>query len=82
MKKLIFILMVSSLFLGCMFIPVPPSTENFIYKDLSLAVNIKPGMTREEVLKIMDEPVLSELDRGVEEWHYCNTGSGRDTYIL
>ena len=64
MKKLIFILMVGSLFMGC-----------FMYttQNLSKSSRVQAGMSTDEVLKIMGEPVISELDRNVEEWHYCRT---------
>ena len=64
MKKLIFILMVGSLFMGC-----------FMYttQNLSKSSRVQAGMSTDEVLEIMGEPVISELDRNVEEWHYCKT---------
>ena len=64
MKKLIFILMVGSLFMGC-----------FMYttQNLSKSSKVREGMPTDEVLEIMGEPVISELDRNVEEWHYCKT---------
>ena len=66
MKKLILILMVGSLFVGC-----------FMYttQNLSKSSRVQAGMSTDEVLKIMGEPVISELDRNVEEWHFCRTGS-------
>ena len=65
MKKLILILMVGSLFMGCFY-----TTQN-----LSKSSRVQAGMSTDEVLKIMGEPVISELDRNVEEWHFCRTGS-------
>ena len=32
-------------------------------------------MTTDEIRDIMGEPVISELDRNVEEWHYCRSDS-------
>ena len=64
MKKLIFILMVGSLFMGCF-----PITM----QSLSQSSKVKAGMTTDEVRNILGEPVISELDRNVEEWHYCKT---------
>ena len=71
MKKLILILIVGSLFMGC-----------FMYttQNLSKSSKVQAGMTTEEVLEIMGEPVISELDRNVEEWHYCKTGI-KDKYL-
>ena len=65
MKKII-ILIVGSFFMGC-----------FMYttQNLSKSSKVQAGITTEEVLKIMGEPVISELDRNVEEWHFCRTGS-------
>ena len=71
MKKLILILMFGSLFMGC-----------FMYttQNLSKSSKVREGMPTDEVLKIMGEPVMSELDRNVEEWHYCKTGI-KDKYL-
>ena len=73
MKKLILILMFGGLFIGC-------STLIMTYQDLSVSSNVKAGMTTDEVRNILGEPVISELDRNVEEWHYCNTGM-KDRYL-
>ena len=64
--------MVSSLFMGCSAI--------YTTQNLSKSSKVQAGMSTDEVLKIMGEPVISELDRNVEEWHYCNTGS-RDRFL-
>ena len=63
--------MVGSLFMGC-----------FMYttQNLSKSSKVQAGMTTDGVLKIMGEPVISELDRNVEEWHYCRTGS-KDRFL-
>ena len=72
MKKLIFILIVSSLFMGC-----SPAKQMFTFQNLSMSSKVQRGMTIDEVRDIMGEPIVSELNRNVEEWHYCSTGSGR-----
>ena len=64
MKKLIFILMVGSLFMGC---------ATMTMQNLSQSSKVKAGMTTDEVRDIIGEPVVTELDRNVEEWHYCKT---------
>ena len=56
--------MTSSLFIGC-----------FTMQNLSQSSKVKAGMTTDEVRDIIGEPVVTELDRNVEEWHYCRTGS-------
>ena len=63
--------MFGSLFMGC-----------FMYtsQNLSKSSRVQAGMSTDEVLKIMGEPVISELDRNVEEWHYCRTGS-KDRFL-
>jgi len=71
MKKLIFIIMVGSLFMGCFPIAM---------QSLSQSSKVKAGMTTDEVRDIMGEPVISELDRNVEEWHFCRTGS-KDRFL-
>ena len=78
MKKL---LIIALLIVGC-----ATHTKIRTHQDLSLAVRIKAGMTTDEVLEIMGEPILSELDRTIEEWHYCDTaepniGEIQDTFV-
>ena len=65
MKKLILILMFGSLFMGCFM---------FTQSKLSKSGQLSSGMTTGEVLNIMGEPVILEIDRNVDEWHYCKTG--------
>ena len=72
MKKLIFIIMVGSLFMGCF-----PITM----QSLSQSSKVKAGMTTDEVRDIMGEPVMTELDRDVEEWHYCRYVINKDRYL-
>ena len=80
MKKLIFILVVGSLFIGCGVVNIP-----FVTQDLSLTGNIRSGMTPDEVIEIMGEPIISELRSNIEEWHYCKTGAliklQKDTFV-
>ena len=75
MKKLIFILIVGSLFMGCFTADQLSSKLIFTSQNLSISSKVKAGMTTDEVHDIMGEPVISELDRNVEEWHFCRTGS-------
>ncbi|MDA8670061.1 DUF2845 domain-containing protein [Flavobacteriales bacterium] len=42
---------------------------------------ISPGMSKSEVLDIMGQPVASEFEKNVEEWHYCATGVGSDEFV-
>ena len=51
-------------------------------QDLYLSAKIRAGMTTDEVLAIMGDPIFSELDMNVEEWHYCTTGSAHgDSFV-
>ena len=68
MKKLIFILIVGSLFMGCI-----GFNQWLTMQNLSQSSKVKAGMTTDEVRDIMGEPVVTELDRNVEEWHYCRS---------
>ena len=72
MKKLILMLMFGSLFMGCFIMHTK--------QNLSKSSKVQAGMTTDGVLKIMGEPVISELDRNVEEWHFCRTGS-KDRFL-
>ena len=64
--------MVGSLFMGCFPIAM---------QSLSQSSKVKAGMTTDEVRDIMGEPVMTELDRDVEEWHYCRYVINKDRYL-
>ena len=70
MKKLIFILLAGSFFMGCL-----------TMQSLSRSSEVRAGMTTDEVRDIMGEPVMTELDRNVEEWHYCKFVVNKDRYL-
>ena len=70
MKKLIFIAIMSLLLMHC-----------YTHQNLSTSGKVRSGMTPNEVLKIMGEPVMTELDRNVEEWHYCRYVVNKDRYL-
>ena len=42
---------------------------------------VNEGMTKAQVISIMGNPVASEFDRGVEEFHYCSTGLYADNFV-
>ena len=79
MKKLILILMVCSLFIGCytmkpLLVDTKVKEKFTTMQNLSQSSKVTGGMTPDEVRYIMgDEPILTELDRNVEEWHYCRS---------
>ena len=67
--------MVGSLFMGCI-----GFNQWLTMQNLSQSSKVKAGMTTDEVRDIIGEPIVTELDRNVEEWHYCRTGS-RDRFL-
>ena len=78
MKKLILIsilLIVGSLFIGCF---------TMTMQNLSQSSKVTAGMTTDEVRDLMGEPILTELDRNVEEWHYCRSDNypPKDRFFL
>ena len=43
---------------------------------------VSEGMSKQQVIDIMGNPVASEFNKGVEEFHYCATGrSGADQFV-
>ena len=71
--------MVGSLFMGC-YTMKPLLVDTKVKEKFTTMQNLSPsskvtgGMTPDEVRYIMgDEPILTELDRNVEEWHYCRS---------
>ena len=52
-------------------------------QDVSRAAGIRPGMSPEEVTRIMGaDPARSEFGDGVLEWHYCRTGMSVDQFVV
>jgi len=76
MKKLFSILLIL-LFFGCGSLLVDPSETKAFKKNFL----VSEGMTKQEVIAIMGNPVASEFDKGVEEFHYCATGYGSDDFV-
>ena len=71
MKKLLLLsilFIVGSLFMGCI-----GFNQWLTMQDLSQSSKVKAGMTTDEVRDIIGEPIVTELDRNVEEWHYCRS---------
>ena len=81
MKKFIIILIVSSLFMGCYIAEKLSLPLTLTSQNLSISSKVKAGMTTDEVRDIMGDPIISELDRNVEEWHYCST-ERRDRFFV
>ena len=77
MKKLILFLLTPFLF-GC-FSTFMPSAEEIKTYNKNFLIN--EGMTKQKVISIMGSPVASEFNEGVEEFHYCLTGTGSDKYL-
>ena len=75
--------MVGSLFMGCATTNKLKTAykDSFTQKDLSNMSKVRSGMTQEQVLEIIGNPILSEINKNVEEWHYCDTGNLQDTYF-
>ena len=43
---------------------------------------INSGMTKEEVIDLLGEPVLSDLYYNIDEFHYCKSGRFKDAYVV
>jgi hypothetical protein len=52
-----------------------------VQQKLSVSYKLTPGMTKDEVEKIMGAPVKSDFKKNVEEWHYCKTGMSSDEFL-
>ena len=66
------------LFIGCSYwnkiLPQPNTTFQI--------GQINSGMTKEEVIDLLGEPVLSELYYNVDEFYYCKSGRFKDAYVV
>jgi len=43
-------------------------------QNLNESFKLSVGMTKQEVLRIMGDPIKSDFEKNVEEWFYCRTG--------
>lgn len=68
MKKLLFLLLVATL-------------ASCGSAKMNQAYRLEPGMTKAQVIEIMGEPMKSDFDRNVEEWHYCRTQLDSETFL-
>ena len=77
MKKLLISISLM-LFIGCSYynkiLPQPDTTFQI--------GKINSGMTKEEVIDLLGDPVLSELYYNVDEFHYCKSGRFKDAYVV
>jgi outer membrane protein assembly factor BamE (lipoprotein component of BamABCDE complex) len=69
MKKIIVVSLVMLLF-SC-------GTQQKLLKSFEL----KTGMTKDQVITIMGNPVKNDFNKNIEEWHYCKTGISADEFI-
>ena len=76
MKKLLSILFIP-LFFACGSLFVDPSETKAFKKNFL----VSEGMTKQEVIEIMGNPVASEFSEGIEEFHYCATGYNADKFV-
>jgi outer membrane protein assembly factor BamE (lipoprotein component of BamABCDE complex) len=61
--------------------PEPKLLSSYTQQEIDKAAKIRPGMSADEIVKIMGEPVKREFVGGKEEWHYCRTGESVDEYV-
>ena len=51
-------------------------------QKLDNSMMISPGMTKQQVVNTMGaNPVKTEFDGSLEEWHYCYTGRRADEFV-
>jgi len=45
------------------------------------SLKLSPEMSKEEVLEIMGTPEVSDFEKNVEEWFYCEMGMFKDKHL-
>ena len=78
MKKLLLLLLFIPLVFSCGSFSYADKAQNQRFKNNFL---VNEGMTKQEVVDIMGSPAASEFASGVEEFHYCSTGTGSDKFV-
>ena len=51
-------------------------------QNIANASMLSNGMSKQQVSAVMGLPIRSEFNGNLEEWHYCNTGSYADEFVV
>ncbi len=51
-------------------------------QNVANAAMLSDGMSKQQVSAVMGLPIKSEFSGSLEEWHYCNTGSNADEFVV
>lgn len=50
-------------------------------QNLSKSINLKPGMSKYDVSRLLGHPIKTDFSGNVEEWHYCKTDFSADEFL-
>lgn len=56
-------------------------TSCTVNQNLTISNKLTEGMSKTEVKTIMGDPIKSDFNKTLEEWHYCKTGFPNYEYV-
>jgi outer membrane protein assembly factor BamE (lipoprotein component of BamABCDE complex) len=77
MKKYhqLLLLLILILFCGC-------AAIFYTQQKIENTYLLKPGLSKDEVIKIMGTPCKTEFSENKSAWHYCKTGETADEFVV
>jgi len=55
--------------------------SKFTQQPLEQSYRLNTGMSKQEVVSILGQPIKSDFYKNVDEWFYCKTGMGGDQHL-
>ena len=77
MKK-VYIGLLSFLLISC---SASQRLSKYTQQPLELSYKLNNGMSKDEVVSILGQPIKSDFSKNIEEWFYCKTAIGGDQHL-
>jgi len=55
--------------------------SKYTQQPIEQSYKLNNGMSKEEVVSILGQPIKSDFYKNVDEWFYCKTGMGGDQHL-
>jgi outer membrane protein assembly factor BamE (lipoprotein component of BamABCDE complex) len=55
--------------------------SRYTQQPIEQSNKLNNGMSKEEVISILGQPIKSDFYKNVDEWFYCKTGMGGDEHL-
>ena len=55
--------------------------SKYTQQPIEQSYKLNNGMSKEEVVSILGQPIKSDFYKNIDEWFYCKTGMGGDQHL-